>query len=89
VVVVDLNDDGLGLPEIATLLAEDPTRAVTLVREHEPAAVVLHPSAFEALVEAALDAQDAAAAVEALASESLASFAEYHARRLARRAASQ
>jgi hypothetical protein len=89
VLAVGLDDARVSLLEIVTELEANPATPIALVRDQETAAVVIHPATFEALVDAALDAEDAATAEAALAGEPLTSFADYHARRLARRQAVQ
>jgi hypothetical protein len=84
---VGLDDAPVSLPEIVSELEANPATPIAVVRDHETAAVIVHPATFEALVDAALDAEDAAAAEAALAGEPLTSYADYHARRLARRQA--
>ena len=83
--LVGMKEARASLPEIVARLNENPARPYALVRYQETAAVILHPTTFDLLVEAAQEALDLRDAEEALATEPLESFAGYHARRLARR----
>ncbi len=73
------------LPDIVADLKDHPTRVYNLMRYQESAAVILNRDTFDALIDALEFSDDLRAAESALENEPLESFADYHARRLARR----
>lgn len=87
-IAVDMADATSDLARLVADLDEHPDRVYSLVRNEEPAAILLNPETFERLLEVAQDVLDVQDAENVLATEPLTSFHEYHARRLARRQAS-
>lgn len=86
---VEIGEARTNLADIVADLEANPARAYALVHEEATAAVILHPRLFDLVVAAVQDVVDIQDAEEALASEPLTSFADYHVQRLAHRRAAQ
>lgn len=82
--VVGIEEARAELANIATELETHPEIAYEIVRDETSAAIILHPSTFERLLDAAQDSLDVDDAETALATEPFHNFADYHARRMAR-----
>jgi len=85
--LIEIDEAGTELAELVSRLEAEPERAIAVLRQRATAAVLLHPTMFQNLLEAAQTTIDVAAAETVLATEPLSSFADYHERRLARRRA--